>query len=74
MARIMVDSDKLEVVTEWGYLNKNGVIEYVDASESFAVCMYCSDKNVLNEIYYEDIPNMIKALQAAYNYKQGEKI
>lgn len=74
MARIMVDSGKLEVITEWGYINKRGNSEYVNAGEPLAVSLHTMDDDPLHEIYYEDIPNLIKALQAAYDSKQGEKI
>lgn len=74
MARIMVDSDEKQITTEWGYTNKHGNLEYVNASGPYAVSVLCEDSEALHEFYYEDIPKLIKALQAAYDSKQGEKI
>ncbi len=54
------------------YTNKNGHIEVVDTSiPSYAHLKYNSG-GVLSAVYYEDIPNMIKALTAAHQQWKDE--
>lgn len=70
---IMVDSGKQDC--EWGYTNLDGDIESVHLS------LYGGGGEVqirhgLDKIscfYLSDVPNLIKALQAAYTYSQQEK-
>lgn len=57
-------------VTGYSYSNKNDDIETVEMMHTYVII---SDSSLdTSEIYYEDIPNLIKALQAAYDYKMKE--
>jgi hypothetical protein len=73
---IFVDKNSSEArtVEQFAYTNRNGVIEYVEASkEEGAVDLLDFDKDKVSEVYYEDIPKLILALQAAYDFKfKGE--
>lgn len=50
----------------FSYLNKNGNEEYVKVENTNWANIFIIDGGV--DVYYEDIPNLIKALQAAYDY------
>lgn len=66
---IRVDEDCSDV-TGYSYLNKNGDSEIVEMMHDYVIISdSCLDTS---EIYYEDIPKLIKALQAAYAYKTKE--
>lgn len=54
------------------YKNMCGSIENVVVGSGY---VYFTDEcgDNINAVYYEDIPKMIKALQAAYDYKKGQK-
>jgi hypothetical protein len=78
MARIMVDEvdQKFPDKMEFAFSNQDGDVEYVYLEKGIAhiasIKVTGSDEV---EVYFQDIPNLIKALQAAYNFKQqGEKI
>ena len=66
---IMVD----EVVNNgtFGYTNKDGKVEFVKVFCGERITdFYVDDEDV--SIYTEDIPKLIKALQAAKNYAESE--
>jgi hypothetical protein len=77
MARIMVDKETVvEDTTEFAFKNQDGDIEFVLVDkwepEIVSIKLECSDVAC---VYLKDVPLLIKALQAAYNFKQqGEKI
>lgn len=60
-----------EQPTGYSYANQNGVIEYVTVgTELRTVSIHASGgQNV--DIWRQDIPHLIKALQAAYNHKEA---
>lgn len=71
---VMVDNTN-ENVEGFGYTNQDGDIEYV-LQAPFAteqVSLKYADGEDLSTIYTDDIPNLIKALQAAYNHAKGIK-
>lgn len=70
---IMVDNDNLD--GKFGYTNVEGDVEYVEVSENYpdAVVIYNWNHNGLNEVYVKDIPKLIKALQAAYDYTNNKE-
>ena len=71
---IMVD-EKVGNKTEekFGYTNQTGNTEYIEvrASESSVKIVEADGDCVY--IYNEDIPKLIKALQAAYNFAKEDK-
>jgi hypothetical protein len=57
-------------VEQFAYTNQTGLIEYAEASkQESTVILFDVDKERVSEIYYEDIPKLILALQAAYDFK-----
>ena len=72
---IMVDNTEASKKTEekFGYIDQTGGIDYVEvrASEN-SVRIVEADGDCVY-IYNEDIPKMIKALQAAYNFAKEDK-
>ena len=66
---IFVDQEENRFDGKFGYTNKDGEIEFVKVW--LAKVGALADINVddkLVSVYAEDIPNLIKALQAAYNF------
>jgi hypothetical protein len=75
MARIMVDEEgRDDSVMQWGFTNEYGNVEFVSLNwETISVCD--DEGGKVSDFFIQDIPKLIKALQAAYNFKQqGEKI
>lgn len=68
---IFVDKGNTNNHEVFAYHNKDGQVEFVEAniSDPTADIRYGEDSNRLSEIYYEDIPKLILALQAAYDFK-----
>lgn len=61
-----------EVANQWGYDNEDGELECIEfAANEPSIQILCGDSPT-SRIYTEDIPNLIKALQAAYNSVQGK--
>jgi len=60
-----------EVVEGFSYRNHHGEIEIVglDLESTLYVSINSSEGDVVH-LYKEDIPKLIKALQAAYDHKQ----
>lgn len=80
--RIMIDAPQ-SVVTEFGYKSihpgNEGAVEYVQLSpQNHLVSMkYINDDNMnlsMHQVYVEDIPNHIRALQAAYDEMSARKL
>lgn len=73
----MVDEEiVVDDTTEFAFKNKGGAIEfvYVEKFEPDIVSIQL-DCEAVACVYLKDVPLLIKALQAAYNFKQqGEKI
>jgi len=63
--RIDFDDSTLE---GFSYENKSGEVEQVEINTYWATVRATGEKV---DVYYEDIPNLIKALQAAYDHKKG---
>lgn len=73
---IMVDEEVGKKTEEkFGYINQSGVVEYVSVIKEFEDIVSLRDEfnSELADIYVEDIPKMIKALQAAYNFAMEAK-
>lgn len=67
-----VDVEK-EAVTGFHYLNGCASYEGVIVKPSSVLPVYTATSEVLDEVLYEDIPKLIKALQAAYDqYLAGD--
>lgn len=58
-------------VANFKYVNKTGNTEVVQIG-SRCVTLASEWGDVISEIYIEDIPKLIEALQAAYDYKTKE--
>lgn len=53
-------------ITEIGYKNKSGYVEVVNvANPNWVSLRSDSNDDGLSQIYYEDVPNLIQALQEA---------
>ena len=65
-----VDTEDKDNIKGFSYLNKRGIEEAVGMGED-SVDLLWKNYNPLTNIYYEDIPNFIKALKAAYTHKTG---
>jgi hypothetical protein len=71
---IFVDTTEGKAITEeFAYTNNLGSVELVCADKnSSSVSLYGADEHLrdsLSDIFYEDIPKLILALQAAYDFK-----
>ncbi len=73
---IFVDNVSQKDVRMWeefAYKNIHGNIELVNAnkSDSFVALMEADEslRESFSRVYYEDIPKLILALQAAYDFK-----
>ena len=62
----MVDEGMIEKDPSWGFTNQDGDTEYVSFYSDEVVNMANTD------VYTKDIPKLILALQAAYNFKFKE--
>lgn len=69
---IRIDEEGLGKVKGFSYMNKKGYLEFVSIRPDRKVVDLRqereSDVYALDCIYVEDIPKLIKALQAAYNH------
>jgi len=65
---IMVDAD---LESKFGYTNADNEIEYVEVFPEFYASLYTNGERL--DVYIEDIPKLIKALQAAYTHAKGNK-
>ena len=63
----MVDDNDDE---KFWYMNAEGEIEYVTVIANEWIVFYGGDMKPTPSILIEDIPKMIKALQAAYDYSK----
>jgi hypothetical protein len=65
-----VDTDVETKITGFSYLNQDGCEESVSFNDSSSLTLAVSlDQDSEQWIYKEDIPKLIKALQAAYDFK-----
>ena len=67
--------DDEEVAGKFGYTNANGNIEYVEIYDlecKWLDFVSCSGLP-MSMVYTEDIPKLIKALQAAYDYANNKE-
>ena len=74
---VYVDSTKAKV-DGYGYLNQDGTTEYITLPTEdgiVEVIVGRADIGLGGEsiIYYEDIPKLIKALEAVYNHAKENK-
>lgn len=69
---VRVDDVK-SIPTQWGYTNEDGDLELVEFDGNLVVHLSSSDQT-MSVVYTSDIPNLIKALQAAYNFSQEKNI
>jgi len=74
---IMVDNTEVtDNVQQFGYKNKYGIVEYIGVDllgHEDTVEIADEQGDYIQHIYIEDIPKMIKALQAAYNFAMEDK-
>lgn len=71
---VRVDDPETESAIEgFSYLSKSGYEESVRLSAASYVSIYESNDAQHVDIYNEDIPKLIKALQAAYDHIQKGK-
>lgn len=74
MAFKRVDDSEVTKIEGFVYKNQDGDDECVCIDDPLTVnLMYPCNLNSMSSIYYGDIPNLIKALQAAYDYHRSEK-
>jgi hypothetical protein len=70
---IFVDTTKGKTCEQFGYTSKCNEVEYVEADVNCSqILILRHDGEAINTIYYEDIPKLILALQAAYDFKFKE--
>lgn len=67
--RKMVDAEQQEEVTEFGYTNKLGKVEFLQIDEELKIAslMFTGSSGYpedMSEIYVEDLPKLILAAQA----------
>jgi len=68
-----IDKDYDATIEGFAYTNQDGDIEEVVYDWDMVTIRYgCEDGGSCSEIYINDIPKLIKALQAAYDYRQGK--
>ena len=63
--------EKHEKIVGYSYANQDGEIEkvkVVDYTDICAIVLISPDETTVH-VYREDIPNLVKALQAAYDHK-----
>ena len=66
-----VDQADEESVEGFSYENRDGGIEVVKMNNSIFVNIADAEGEEIH-VYYEDIPNLIKALKSAYDLNQGK--
>lgn len=72
-----VDKKEDRTIEGFSYENKDGTIETVtfernaDAVQITTSTGMLSGKTTFTHVWIEDIPNLIKALQAAYDHKEA---
>ncbi len=70
---IFIDGDDNEDVPEdqrFAYTNSQGNIECVHVSQVLSAITFMNyERDEISEIYCKDIPKLILALQAAYDFK-----
>lgn len=64
---IFVDQEERKSVNEFAYYNRDNEVESVKTYAGGTVTELTLDNRKV-AIYSKDIPNLIKALQAAYNF------
>ncbi len=71
---IFVDTTLGKSFEQFAYTSRDNNVEYVSADTKLDCVDLLYDNGAeLSEIYYEDIPKLILALQAAYDFKmKGE--
>jgi len=62
-----------EIIEGFTYENKLSSIETVLMESNFFVQLIESEGDGMSQVYYEDIPNLIKALQAVYDHWKENK-
>lgn len=65
--RKYVDIDGSEDITEFAFTNFHGETESVTLSKDSNSCLTIVDEYQEYTLFKRDVPNMIKALQAAYD-------
>ena len=70
---IMIDEGTTAHDLKWGFKNQNKELEYVEICGG-VVQIYTADTEKPADIYVQDIPSLIKALTAAYDYSKGKTI
>lgn len=65
--RKYVDIGEEEDITEFAFTNSCGETESVTLCEDNNSCLKIKDDNQEYSLFKRDVPNMIKALQAAYD-------
>lgn len=66
-----VDDSAANPIRGFSYVSKSRIQEGVRLDDSTVEIIYVENEGPNSSIYYEDIPLLIKALQAAYDYKKG---
>ena len=67
----MIMVDEIANDGKFGYTNNDGDIEFVKSTHGWGIVDFHVDDNVVS-IYKEDIPKLIKALQAAQKYAESK--
>ena len=70
---VRVDDNSNVEVEGFSYLTKTGLEEKVKLTSDYYVTIWESAERRTIDIYTEDIPKLIKALQAAYDHIQKGK-
>lgn len=70
--KVDVEVGETEELEGFCYANKNGFTERVTFKSRGVVRIEDSNEDGMSDIYIEDIPKLIKALEAAYKEKIGE--
>ena len=65
-----IDIDEDAEYSGFSYMNGDGYEEYVEFSHDDNVLWLGNDVDGF-PVYVDDVPNLIKALQAVYDYKKG---
>ncbi len=61
-----VDQPSEQNIEGFSYMNKNGKTELVVLYQNWVSLAFEEDMSDMNQIYYQDIPKTIKALEAAH--------
>lgn len=70
MAFKRIDLDEDAEYEGFSYYNCDGYEEHVKFGED--IVLYIGDDDAEYPVYVDDVPKLIKALQAAYDFKKGE--